>query len=153
MQPNHFRVVMANDHAGYPLKNELKTYIETLGHTVDDLGTHDETSVDYPIYGRKAAEALAYGDADFAVLVCGTGFGISLAANTVPGVRCVNCSEPFTAKMSRQHNDANALALGARVIGTELAKMTVEAFLGASFQDGRHIERIAMIEKMRTKAN
>jgi ribose 5-phosphate isomerase B len=137
---------MGCDHLGLNLKNELKTELTGAGHQIEDVGTFTTESVDYPIYGKLAADKLAAGEADRAVLICGTGFGISLAANKVRGVRCVNCSEPYTAKLARQHNDANAIGLGARVVGTELAKMIVNAFLETEFEGGRHTARVSMIE-------
>ena len=142
------KIAMANDHSGYELKNILKEFIESKGHTVINLGADNTASVDYPVYGKKAADAVKNGDADRAVLICGTGFGISLAANKTPGIRCVVCSEPYTALLSRQHNDSNALALGARVVGSELAKMIVDVWLNAEFEGGRHVHRLSMIEEI-----
>ena len=145
------RIVMGSDHVGYELKLLLKEYIELQGHTVTDVGSFSSKErVDYPVYGKLAAEKIISGEidrsADLAILICGTGFGISLAANKVKGIRCVNCSEPYTAQLSRMHNNANALALGARVVGSELAKMIVDVFLSASFEGGRHADRVAMLE-------
>jgi ribose 5-phosphate isomerase B len=140
------KIVMGNDHVGYELKLILKEHIESLGHTVIDVGADSTERTDYPVFGKLAAEKITSGEADVAVVVCGTGFGISLAANKVKGIRCVNCSEPYTALLSRKHNDTNALALGARVVGIELAKMIVDAFLSGSFEGGRHAERLTMIE-------
>ena len=143
------KIVLASDNAGYAMKKELSAYIAEMGHETIDVGTHSEERANYPTYGRLAAEAIALGQADMAVLVCGTGFGIALAANTVHGVRCVNCTEPYTALLSRQHNNSNALALGARVIGIELAKMIVNTWLNASFEDGgRHAQRVDMLTEM-----
>jgi len=144
------KIVLASDHTGYILKDELAGFIKSLGHDVADIGPHSAEKSEYPIYGRKAADILATGGADRAILICGTGFGISLAANTVHGVRCVNCTEPYTALLSRQHNNANALALGARVVGTELAKMIVETWLNAEFEgDDRHALRVEMLTDMK----
>jgi ribose 5-phosphate isomerase B len=120
-----------------------------LGHQITDIGAFDGEKAEYPTYGRLAAEKVASGEADRAVLVCGTGFGISLAANTVKGVRCVSCSEPYTALLSRKHNNTNALALGARVIGLEMAMMILEIWLETGFDGGRHAERTNMIEDMK----
>jgi len=142
------KIVVASDHVGYTMKNELTLLMQNLGHTVIDVGTDNADKAEYPLYGRNAAEMVHRGEADRAVMVCGTGFGISLAANTVRGVRCVNCSEPYTARLSRLHNNANALALGARVIGSELAKMIVEVWLSTDFEGGRHAERIAKVDEM-----
>jgi len=140
------RIVMGSDHVGYELKSELKKHIESLGHTTIDVGAFSSERSDYPVYGKLAAEKIISGEADFAVLVCGTGFGISLTVNKIKGIRCVNCSEPYTAQLARRHNNANAIAVGARVINIEYAKMIVETFLSASFEGGRHAERLDMIE-------
>ncbi|GHV33621.1 ribose 5-phosphate isomerase B [Clostridia bacterium] len=139
-------IAMGNDNTACAMKAELKKHIEGLGHTVLDCGTHNEERCDYPVYGKLAAEAVLRGDADLAVLICGTGVGISLAANKLRGIRCAVCSEPYTALLSRRHNNANALAFGARVVGTELAKMIVDAFLSGVFEGGRHADRVAMLE-------
>ena len=139
------KIAIANDHTGYELKNILKAHIESQNHTVIDYGTCSTESADYPVYGKLAADAVVKGDADRAVLICGTGFGISLAANKTPGIRCVVCSEPYTALLSRLHNDSNALAIGARVIGVELAKMIVDIWLNGEFEGERHAQRIGMI--------
>jgi len=142
------KIILGNDHVGYHMKKELAEYIAKMGHEITDIGTNNEASADYPIYGRLAAEELAAGNADRAILICGTGFGISLAANSVNGVRCVNCTEPYTALLSRRHNNANVLALGARVIGIELAKMIVETWLNAEFEGDRHAKRVDMLAAM-----
>ena len=146
------KIIIGSDHSGYLLKKELANFITSMGYEVTDIGAHSEEETNYPIYGRMAAEKLVQGEADRAILICGTGFGISLAANSVRGVRCVNCSEPYTALLSRQHNNANALALGARVIGPELAKMIVETWLSAQFEEGgRHTQRVEMLTDMSQK--
>ena len=137
---------MGNDHLGYELKLELRKHIESLGHTTCDIGAFSTERTDYPVFAKLAAEKITGGEGDLAVLICGTGFGISLAANKIKGIRCVNCTEPYTALLSRKHNDANAIALGARVVGTEFAKMIVEVFLSAAFEGGRYAKRLAMIE-------
>jgi len=139
---------MASDHVGYQMKKDLQAYMEGLGHTVEDIGADNAARAEYPIYGRLAADKLAKGEADRAVLICGTGFGISMAANSVHGVRCVNCIDPFTAYMSRLHNNANAIAFGGRVIATELAKQLLEIWLKTEFEGGRHAERLNMITEM-----
>jgi ribose 5-phosphate isomerase B len=140
------KIIMGCDHVGLELKNEIKADLTALGHEIEDIGTFTTESTAYPIYGRQAGEKLAAGEADRAVLICGTGFGISLAANKVRGVRCVNCSEPYTAKLARLHNDANAIGLGARVVGAELAKMIINVFMETEFEGGRHTARVNMIE-------
>ena len=139
-------IVMASDHGGYELKMILKAHIESFGHIVIDAGAGQTESAEYPVYGKLAAEKLLNGEADLAVLVCGTGIGMSLTVNKIKGIRCVNCSEPYSARLSRQHNNANALSLGARVVGAELAKMIVDVFLTSEFEGGRHAERVDMIE-------
>jgi ribose 5-phosphate isomerase B len=139
---------MGSDHVGYALKKELAERLEDSGFIVEDVGAFNASRSEYPIYGRLAAEKLAKGEADRAVLVCGTGFGIALAANTVSGVRCVSCTDSYTAYMSRLHNDANAIALGARVIGPELAKMLLDIWLSTDFDGGRHADRVDMLTEM-----
>ena len=146
------RIAIANDHTGYELKMILKEFMESKGHTVIDYGTDTTERVDYPVYGKKGADAVIKGEADRAVLICGTGFGISLAANKTPGIRCVVCSEPYTALLSRQHNDSNALAVGARVVGAELAKMIVDVWLSGEFEGGRHGRRVEMIAQIERDA-
>ncbi|MDR0821483.1 MAG: ribose 5-phosphate isomerase B [Oscillospiraceae bacterium] len=139
------KIVFASDHAGLPLKLELKNHLIAKGYEAIDLGTDTPSSTDYPLWGKAAAEVLLRGEADKAVLVCGTGFGISLAANKHKGVRCVNCSEPYTAAMARRHNNANAIALGARVVGVDLAKLIVDTFLDAEFEGERHSRRVGQL--------
>ena len=117
---------IGNDHAAVDLKNEIKAYLEEKGYKVVNYGTDSSESCDYPVYGAKVGNAVASGEVDAGVLICGTGIGISIAANKVKGVRAVVCSEPYSAKLSRQHNNTNILAFGARVIGIELAKMIIE---------------------------
>lgn len=136
------RIALASDHAGFELKEALREELKGLGHDVLDLGTDSLDSVDYPDFGRKAAEAVAAGEAAAGVIVCGTGIGISIAANRVPGARTALCHDITTARLSREHNDANILALGARVIGTETARDCVRAFLETPFAGGRHQRRV-----------
>ena len=144
------KIILASDHGGFPMKQELAEFISAMGHQVIDIGVYNNEKAEYPIYGRMAAEKLAAGEAHRAILFCGTGIGMALAANSVKGVRCVNCSEPYTALLSRQHNNANALALGARVIGPELAKMIIETWLNADFEEGgRHSQRVEMLTAMK----
>ncbi len=136
------RVALASDHAGFALKSELKAEIEALGHEVLDLGTDGPDSVDYPDFGHALAAALSDGRADRGVLVCGTGIGISIAANRHAGVRCGVCHDVTTARLTRLHNDANVLALGARIVGGEVAADCVRAFLETEFEGGRHARRV-----------
>ena len=140
------KIVIANDHAATDLKFEIKEYIESLGHEVINIGTDSNESCHYPEYGAKAARMVAAGSADLGVLICGTGVGISLAANKVKGIRCGVCSEATTARLIKQHNNANMIAFGARIVSNELAKDIVKAFLEAEFEGGgRHQQRIDMI--------
>lgn len=140
------KIVIANDHAGVELKKELKDYMEGLGYEVINIGTDSTESCHYPEFGKKAAEMVASHVADLGVLICGTGVGISLAANKVKGIRCGVCSETTTARLIRQHNNANMIAFGARIVGPELAKDIVKSFLDAEFEGGgRHQQRIDMI--------
>ena len=127
------------------MKNEIKAYLEEKGHEVVNFGTDTSESCNYPEYGEKVGVAVAGGDVDLGVLICGTGVGISIAANKVEGVRAVVCSEPYSAKLSREHNNSNILAFGARVIGIEMAKMIVDAWLDAEFMGGKHGKRVDMI--------
>ena len=138
-------VYIANDHAAVDLKNELCEYIESLGFHVINLGTDEKTSVNYPEYAEKAAKAVLADQGSLGVLICGTGIGMSLAANKLHGIRAAAVSEVYSAKLTRQHNDANMVCIGARVIGPETAKMIVEAFLTTPFEGGRHQKRVDMI--------
>ena len=143
------KILFACDHAGLELKRALMTHASGRGYECEDFGCRGDENADYPVYGYKAAKALMDGEGDLCVLVCGTGVGMSLAANKVKGVRAAACSEPFTAKLSREHNDSNVLALGARVVGVGLAKMILDAWLDAEFEDGgRHAARVGMIREI-----
>lgn len=139
------KIAIGNDHAALKMKLEIKTYLEDKGYEIIDFGTHTNESCNYPVYGKKVAEAVVTKEADCGILICGTGVGISLAANKVKGIRAVVCSEPYTARLSKQHNNTNILAFGARVIGTGTAKMIIDCWLDAEFEGGRHQERIDMI--------
>jgi len=136
------RVAIGSDHAGFRLKEELKLLIRELGHEVRDFGTNSEGPVDYPDFIIPAAEAVAAGDADRAVVLGGSGNGEAMTANKVPGVRCAVCHDATTARLARAHNDANAIAVGQRVTGTEVAKDIVRAFLETAFEGGRHQRRV-----------
>lgn len=140
------KLVLASDHGGYELKEEIKKHLQENGYDFEDIGTHSTESVDYPEYGRAAAEMIAQGKADKGILCCGTGIGISLAANKVKGIRCANVSDTFSAKMSRAHNNANMLSLGGRVVGVGLALEIVDAWLNTEFEGGRHQRRVDKIE-------
>ena len=145
------KIVMGNDHSAVEMKKEIKAYVEGKGFQVIDFGTDSTESCDYPIYGEKVGRAVVSGEADLGILICGTGVGISLAANKVKGVRACVCSEPFSAKLSRQHNNTNILAFGARVVGVELAKMIVDEWLGAKFEGGRHQRRVDQIMEIENR--
>lgn len=136
------RIALAADHAGAGLKDSLRQLCADLGHTVTDLGADGSISVDYPDYGRKLAETVAGGEADAGIVVCGSGIGISIAANRVAGVRAALCHDVTTARMARLHNDANVLALGARMVGPQVAEDCVRAFLTTEFEGGRHQRRV-----------
>lgn len=140
-------IAMGSDHAGYGLKEEIKKYLIEKGHTVKDCGTDSTESCDYPVFGRAAAEVVREEEAERAIVICGSGIGISIAANKVPGIRCALCSEPLSAELSRKHNNANALAMGARLIGSDMAKRIVDVFLSTEFEGGRHQRRIDKIEE------
>ncbi|MBU3841350.1 MAG: ribose 5-phosphate isomerase B [Candidatus Ruminococcus intestinipullorum] len=139
------RIGIGNDHSALELKAEIIEYLKEKGHEIVDYGTNSNESCDYPLYGEKVGKAVVAKEVDRGILICGTGLGISLAANKVKGIRAVVCSEPYTAKMSREHNDCNVLALGARVVGAELAKMIVDVWLNTEFEGGRHQRRVDLI--------
>lgn len=139
------KIGIGNDHVALEMKKEIKAFLEEKGYEVVDYGTHTLERCDYPVYGKAVADAVAAGEIHCGILICGTGVGISLAANKVKGIRACVCSEPYSAKLSKQHNNTNILAFGARVIGIETAKMIVEEWLNAEFEGGRHQNRINMI--------
>ena len=139
------KIAIANDHGGYDLKTEMVTHIESLGHTVIDFGSEGADAVDYPDFASMAAKAVQDGTADLGIVICGTGIGVSIAANKHKGIRCALCHDTFSAHATREHNDANMLAMGARVIGSGLARDIVTNFLGSTFEGGRHQERIDKI--------
>jgi ribose 5-phosphate isomerase B len=136
------RIAIASDHAAYALKAELAAWLASLGHEVADLGPDGAASVDYPDYGYKLAEHMQAGKAERGVALCGSGIGISIAVNRNPAVRCALVSEPLSAKLSREHNDANVLAMGARLTGSDMAKACIEAFLATPFGGDRHQRRV-----------
>jgi ribose 5-phosphate isomerase B len=136
------RIALAADHAGYLLKDELVRWLKEQGHEVADLGTNGPESVDYPQFGARLARTIASGQADRGIAVCGSGIGISIAVNREPKCRCARVDDPLSAQLSREHNDANVLALGARLVGSDMAKACVGAFLETSFAGGRHQRRV-----------
>ncbi len=142
------KLAIGNDHVAVDMKNEIKAYLESKGHEVINVGTDSNERFNYPVSGYKVAKMVANGEVDGGVLICGTGVGISLAANKVHGIRACVCSEPYTAKLSKQHNNSNIIAFGARVIGIETAKMIVDEWLAAEYEGGRHQTRIDMIKEI-----
>ena len=139
------RIAIASDHAAFELKATLAGWLREAGHEVEDLGPHDGASVDYPDYGYRLAQAIADGAADRGVALCGSGIGISIAVNRHPACRCARVDEPISAQLAREHNDANVIALGARLIGPEMAKACIEAFLGTAFGGDRHRRRVGKL--------
>jgi ribose 5-phosphate isomerase B len=140
------RIVISSDHADIELRKNIAKHVAAKGYVVDDIGPMTSESTHYPLHGKAAAEKIAAGEADLGIIVCGTGQGIMMAANKVPGIRCGVCSDVFSAKMIRAHNNAQMLSLGARVVGEGLALEIVDAFLEAEFEGGRHATRVDMIE-------
>ena len=136
------RIALAADHAGYLLKDDLVRWLGELGHDVTDLGTNGPESVDYPLFGGKLADTIASGGAERGIAVCGSGIGIAIAVNRNPHCRCARVDDPLSAQLSREHNDSNVLALGARLIGSDMAKACVQAFLETDFAGGRHQRRV-----------
>ena len=142
------KLAIGCDHVAVPLKKHIIAHLTAQGHELIDFGTYTEESCNYPIFAARAAKAVASGECERGILLCGTGIGMSLAANAVKGIRCALCSDPLSAELTRRHNDANMLALGARIIGPELAKCIVRAFLETPFDGGRHQTRVDMITKL-----
>ncbi len=142
------KVALGCDHVGFILKQDLLAHLHSKGIEVIDKGTWSAERTDYPRYASAVAEAVIQGEADGGVLICGTGVGISITANKYPGIRAVVCSEPYSAQLSRQHNNTNVLAFGSRVVGLELAKMIVDAWLAAEFEGGRHQARVQAISEI-----
>ena len=147
------KLVIGNDHVAVEMKQEIKAYLEEKGIEVIDVGTNSTSRFNYPVSGYKAAKLVAEGKADGGILICGTGVGISLAANKVKGIRACVCSEPYSAKLSKQHNNSNMIAFGARVIGIETAKMIVDEWLNASYEGERHQKRVDMIAEIEEKGH
>ena len=141
-------IAIGNDHVGFELKQAIIEVLEAHNLEYKDFGAYSSDRANYPVYGQKVALAVASGECDRGIILCGTGVGISIAANKVKGIRAVVCSEPYSAKLAKEHNNANVLSIGARVVGPELAKMIVENWLTAEFQGGRHAERVDLITKI-----
>lgn len=144
-------IALGSDHIGFELKEPIKAYLQQRGIEVKDFGSFNNQRTDYPTYARLVARAVVAGECVRGILCCGTGVGISIAANKVRGIRAVVCSEPYSAKLSRQHNNTNILCLGSRVVGVELAKMIVDEWLAAEFEGGRHANRVRMIEEIESE--
>ena len=142
------RIALSADHAGYELKDLLAAWLDETGHEVINLGTNGPDSVDYPDFGARLSRAVANGEADRGIAVCGSGIGISIAVNRNPECRCARVDDPVSAALAREHNDANVLALGARLIGPDMAKACVAAFLGADFAGGRHQRRVDQLSNL-----
>ena len=142
------RIARAADHAGYRLKDELAAWLREAGHEVTDLGTNGPESVDYPEYGARLANAVASGQSDRGNVVCGSGIGISIAVNRNPACRCARVSDPLSAQLAREHNDANVLALGARLIGSDMARACAAVFLDTDFAGGRHQRRVDQLSNL-----
>ena len=141
------RIALSADHAGFELKDLLAAWLAEEGHEVINLGTNSPDSVDYPDFGASLGRAVASGDADRGIAICGSGIGIAIAANRNPGCRCAQVNEPLSATLARTHNDANAIALGARLIGPDMAKACVAAFLATDFEGGRHQRRVDLLSQ------
>ena len=144
-------LAIASDHGGFALKQEIMAHLRATGVEFEDLGTYSEESCDYPVYAEKLGKAVAAGDYEKGILICGTGIGISIAANKIHGVRAALCGDCYSAEICRRHNDANVLALGGRVLGVELAKRIVDTFLTAPFEGGRHQRRVDLISALETE--
>lgn len=141
-------IALGSDHGGFDLKETVKAYLDKENIPYKDFGCPNKESCDYPIFGRAAAEAVASGECEKGIVICTTGIGISIAANKVKGVRCALCSDTLSAEMTRRHNDANMLAMGAGMIGKNLAERIVEVFLNTEFEGGRHARRVGLIEDL-----
>jgi len=140
------KIAIGCDHGGYLLKQDILIWMEENGIDYEDFGCYSTESVDYPIYGEKVARAVAAGECDKGIVICTTGIGISIAANKVKGIRCAHCPDPLSAEMTRRHNDANVLALGAGMIGPNMGKRIVEVFLNTEFEGGRHARRVGQLD-------
>lgn len=147
------KLAIGCDHAAVDLKQDIIAHLQSRGIEVEDFGTYTKDSCDYPIYAEKVANEVVSQRADGGILICGTGVGISIAANKVKGVRAVVCSEPYSAKLSKMHNNTNILAFGARVVGLDLAKMIVDAWLDAEYEGDRHQRRVDLIHAIEEKQN
>jgi len=143
-------IALASDHVGIELKKTIMELLDERGLAYHDYGTYTTDRCDYPVYGAAAAQAVVSGECDRGIICCGTGVGISIAANKIHGIRCIVCSEPYSAKLSRQHNNTNMLSLGSRVVGKDLARMIVESWLDTPFEGGRHQRRVEQLSTLET---
>ena len=141
-------IALGSDHGGFDLKERVKAYLDREGIPYQDYGCHSKESCDYPVFGKAAAEAVASGVCEKGIVICTTGIGISMAANKVKGIRCAHCTDSLSAEMTRRHNDANVLALGAGITGPNLAKRIVEVFLNTEFEGGRHARRVGQLDSI-----
>lgn len=142
------KIALGSDHGGYELKKLLAERLTAAGHVVNDLGCDSLAMVDYPVYAKKVAKAVTAGEAECGILICGTGIGMSIAANKIPGIRAALCADCFSARMAKEHNDANIITIGARTTGPELAWMIVESYLNSEFQHGIHEPRVKMLNAL-----
>ena len=142
------KISLGCDHGGYALKEHIKAYLESKGHEVVDCGTYSTDSCDYPIFGEAAARKVQSGECERGIVICTTGIGISITANKVKGIRCALCADSLSAELTRRHNDANMLAMGAGMVGPNLAERIVEVFLHTDFEGGRHARRVGLITQM-----
>ena len=145
------KIATGSDHAGYAEKEHLKRWLAERGHDVIDLGTHGSASVDYPDFAARVGRAVVSGDASLGLLICGSGIGMSIASNKIAGVRAAHCTDAYQARVSRQHNDANVLCMGARVSGLGVMEDTLQAFLDHRFEGGRHAQRVEKIQQLEEK--
>ena len=141
-------IALGSDHGGYDLKERVKAYLDQEKIPYKDFGCDSKESCDYPVFGKAAAEAVASGECDKGIVICTTGIGISITANKVKGIRCALCSDPLSAELTRRHNDANMLAMGAGMVGPNLAERIVQVFLNTEFEGGRHARRVGLITDM-----
>ncbi len=145
------KIGIANDHSAIDLKNEIQNHLTHLGHTVVDYGTNSKESFNYALAGQSVSLGVINHEVDYGIAICGTGIGISIACNKINGIRACACSEPYSAKLSKQHNNSNILCFGSRVVGPELAKMIVDEWINATFEEGRHAERVATLMSFEKK--
>ena len=146
------KIGIGNDHSAVEMKQEISKYLQSKGYEIVNYGTDSTESYPYPTAALNVANAVVEGEVDCGILICGTGIGIGIAANKVKGIRCATCSEPYSAKLSKMHNNSNILSFGARVVGVELAKMIVDSWLEAEFEGGRHAQRVQMIQDIENDA-